>query len=221
MSAHKKLMEARLTLQSTKLKKSGHNKFAGYNYFELGDFLPAVQQIFEGVGLCGVVSFGTDLATLTITDIDDGSSISITSPMSSAALKGCHEVQNLGAVQTYIRRYLWVTAMEIVEHDALDAVTGSDAASTHKNTPKTDKVTPMKHTPAQGAFDALDATEKAQVQSRHDFILDAAAVGEWDEAFAKYDEVQGEQRVALFELLGKESAIRTKLKKMTEERKAA
>ena len=36
-------------------------------------------------------------------------------------LKGCHPIQNLGAVQTYIRRYLWVTAMEIVEHDALDS----------------------------------------------------------------------------------------------------
>ena len=44
--------------------------------------------------------------------------------MSSAALKGCHEVQNLGAVQTYLRRYLWVAALEIVEHDALDATTG-------------------------------------------------------------------------------------------------
>jgi hypothetical protein len=50
--------------------------------------------------------------------------IIITSPMSSAALKGCHEVQNLGAVQTYLRRYLWVAALEIVEHDALDATTG-------------------------------------------------------------------------------------------------
>lgn len=126
MSIHTKLMSARLALQSKELKKSGHNKFAGYNYFELGDFLPTVQVIFGEVGLCGIVSFGTDLATLTITDMDDGSSIVITSPMSSAALKGCHEVQNLGAVQTYIRRYLWVTAMEIVEHDALDAITGSD-----------------------------------------------------------------------------------------------
>jgi hypothetical protein len=48
----------------------------------------------------------------------------VTSPMSTAALKGCHEVQNLGAVQTYIRRYLWVAALEIVEHDALEATTG-------------------------------------------------------------------------------------------------
>jgi len=45
--------------------------------------------------------------------MDDGTYIHINSPMSSAALKGCHEVQNLGAVQTYLRRYLWVTAMEI------------------------------------------------------------------------------------------------------------
>jgi len=44
--------------------------------------------------------------------------------MGSAALKGCHEVQNIGAVETYQRRYLWVTAMEIVEHDVLDATTG-------------------------------------------------------------------------------------------------
>jgi hypothetical protein len=45
--------------------------------------------------------------------------------MSKAELKGCHDVQNLGAVQTYLRRYLWTAAFEIVEHDALDATTGS------------------------------------------------------------------------------------------------
>ena len=50
--------------------------------------------------------------------------IIITSPMSEAALKGCHPVQNLGAVETYIRRYLWVAALEVVEHDSLDATTG-------------------------------------------------------------------------------------------------
>lgn len=127
MSVHKKLMQARVTLQSTKLQKSGHNKFAQYYYFELGDFLPEIQNIFNGLGLCGVVSFTNEMATLTITDMEDGTTLNITSPMSSAALKGCHEVQNLGAVQTYLRRYLWVTAMEIVEHDALEPLTGSEA----------------------------------------------------------------------------------------------
>jgi hypothetical protein len=88
---------------------------------ELADFLIPTQTIFAELGLCGIVSFTADIASLTITDTEDGTSLVITSPMGSAALKGCHEVQNIGAVETYQRRYLWVTAMEIVEHDALDS----------------------------------------------------------------------------------------------------
>ena len=121
MSVHKKLMAARVQLQSIKLKKSGQNKFAGYSYFELGDFLPEIQNIFNNLGLCGVVSYDTEYAKLCITDVDDGTAIVITSPMAEANLKGTHPIQNLGAVETYQRRYLWMTAMEIVEHDILDA----------------------------------------------------------------------------------------------------
>lgn len=124
MKVYKKLVEARLKLQGMELSKSGHNKFAGYRYFELGDFLPAIQTIFKEVGLVDAISFTQDLATMVIYDIDDGSSITFTSPMGSAQLKGCHEVQNIGAVETYQRRYLYVTALAIVEHDALDATTG-------------------------------------------------------------------------------------------------
>ena len=39
---------------------------------------------------------------------------------------GCHEVQNIGAVQTYQRRYLYTTALAIVESDALDATTAKE-----------------------------------------------------------------------------------------------
>lgn len=121
MSVHKKLMQARVKLQGVELKKSGQNKFAGYSYFELGDFLPHIQNIFNELGLCGVVSYNTEYATLCITDVEDGTVIVITSPMAEANLKGTHPIQNLGAVETYQRRYLWMTAMEIVEHDILDA----------------------------------------------------------------------------------------------------
>ena len=125
MSVYKKLIVARAKLRAKVLKKSGHNKFAGYNYFELGDFLHPIMEIFDEVGLIGIVSFTKEQAELCIVDIDGGGEIVITSPFGSAALKGCHEVQNIGAVETYQRRYLWVTAMEIVEHDALDSTTGS------------------------------------------------------------------------------------------------
>jgi len=127
MSVYKKLQEARIALQAIPLKKSGRNKFAGYEYFELGDFLPTIQEICLHRGLCGSVTFYTDLAILTITDVDKPEDkIEFKCPMSTAALKGCHEVQNLGAVQTYLRRYLWTNAFEIVEHDALDATMGKD-----------------------------------------------------------------------------------------------
>jgi hypothetical protein len=125
MNVYKKLQTARIKLQQTELKKSGKNKFAGYEYFELGDFLPAIQRICDEVGLCGVVSYDEANAHLTIYDTDGDGTVVFSSPMSSAELKGCHAVQNLGAVQTYLRRYLWTNAFEIVEHDSLDAVTGS------------------------------------------------------------------------------------------------
>jgi hypothetical protein len=126
MTVHKKLMQARVDLQGTQLKKSGLNKFAGYSYFELGDFLPTIQAIFHRVGLCGVVSYTAEMATLTIVDVEDSTVVTVTSPMADANLKGAHPIQNLGAVESYQRRYLWMTAMEIVEHDALDASTGNE-----------------------------------------------------------------------------------------------
>ena len=125
LNVYTKLNMAREKFHETKLKKTGHNKFANYYYFELGDFLIPALQIFKDHRLSGVISFGKELAEMRIIDIDNPQDvIVITSPMSTAALKGCHEVQNLGAVQTYLRRYLWVAALEIVEHDALDATTG-------------------------------------------------------------------------------------------------
>jgi hypothetical protein len=127
MKVYSKLSRARVALQGRSLNKSGNNKFAGYKYFELADFLPTVQAIFNDIGLCDVISFTEDVATMTIYDVEDGSSVVFTSPMGSANLKGCHMVQNIGAVETYQRRYLYTVAMAIVEHDALDATTGGIA----------------------------------------------------------------------------------------------
>ena len=121
MTVHKKLMQARIKLQGMELKKSGENKFAGYKYFELGDFLPQTMQIFHDLGLASVVTFDAEYARLHITDCDDGTTLEITSPMAEANLKGAHPIQNLGAVESYQRRYLWLCAMEIVEHDIIDA----------------------------------------------------------------------------------------------------
>ena len=203
MGVHKKLMDARILLQQAPLKKSGHNKFAGYSYFELGDFLPTINQIFSRVGLCGVVSFDKELATLTITDTDDNTEIKLTSPMADANLKGCHPIQNLGAVETYTRRYLWVSAMEIVEHDALD----SSAPL------KEDKVI---ISPTQGAMDNIPPDE---VQYLQEMAVELIATCEQGDPKAAWDKLEGEnlddqQKIALWTLLP--SKVRAALKKAKE-----
>lgn len=133
MNIYEKLNAARIDLQSTALKKGGRNEFARYAYFELSDFLPTINSLAIKHRFTTIISYGEDLATMTIVDIDKPEdTIVITSPMSTAALKGVHEVQNLGAVQTYLRRYLYMTAFEIVEGDALDATHGQKAPAQPK-----------------------------------------------------------------------------------------
>jgi len=196
MNVYQKLNEARDEFHQAKLKKSGHNKFANYYYFELGDFVIPALEIFKQIGLTSIISFGKEEASMTIVNNDKPEEkIVLTSPMSSAALKGCHEVQNLGAVQTYLRRYLWVAALEIVEHDALDGTVGSD-----KKTIK----------PTDGVIVSKD---------RQNIIADVAiAIADRinaDDLIGAYEEYLGihdqEEKVALWALLP--SNVRSALKK--------
>lgn len=119
MTIYEKLAEARIRLN---VKKSGRNNFAKYGYFELADFLPEINLLAKELGFVCLVSFDAEKATMTIKDATSEGEIIFTSPMSTAELKGCHAVQNLGAVQTYLRRYLYQTAFEIVEAEQLDAL---------------------------------------------------------------------------------------------------
>lgn len=146
LGVYSKLIKARIALQSRQINKSGHNKFAGYKYFELADFLPAIQEIFAEVGLVDVIQFTADIATMHLIDTEDGSNVVFTSPMGSAQLKGCHEVQNIGAVETYQRRYLYVAAMAIVEHDALEPTVGAP----EPEKPKAKKAEPKEPLPLSG-----------------------------------------------------------------------
>jgi hypothetical protein len=121
MTVYKKLAEARVQLLSVDMKKSGKNKFAGYEYFELGDFLPHAHRIFNDVGLLGVFSFEGPNATLTIHDTDATGSVAFVSPVVSASNPKGQPIQDLGSTHTYLRRYLWLMALELTEHDAVDA----------------------------------------------------------------------------------------------------
>jgi hypothetical protein len=122
--------------------------------------------------------------------------------MADANLKGCHPIQNLGAVETYTRRYLWVTAMEIVEHDALDS-----------SAPLKEQVI---ITPTQGAMDSLPEDEQIYLK---ELAMDLIALCDKEEpktAWVKLEaeNLDTEQKVALWTLLP--SKVRSAIKKAKE-----
>ena len=121
MSIFEKLNQARLEFQNMGVKKSGKNSYAGYTYYELSDIIPAINKLADKLKFCCVINFTNDLAKLDFCDLEKDERITFTSPMSEASLKGCHPVQNLGAVETYIKRYLYQNCFEIVEGDTLDS----------------------------------------------------------------------------------------------------
>jgi hypothetical protein len=181
MSVHKKLMQARVKLQSVEMKKSGLNKFAGYSYFELGDFIPHVQVIFNDLGLCGVVTFNTEYAQLCITDVEDGTVIVITSPMAAAELKGAHPIQNLGASLSYQRRYLWMAAMELTEHDPIDSAPPVEAPKqAPKPEPKPSPVQELKP-PTKHVKGRVDPIPPQYVETKPEWtiIIDAPDDVSW------------------------------------------
>ena len=128
MNIYQKLQTVRVKLHKMNLKKSGFNPFAKFNYFELGDFLPAALELMLEHGLFAYEEIDTQQATITVIDTDDLNVIPfvLTMPSTTVDLKGATPIQNLGSVQTYMRRYLWTSLLEIVESDALDATIGKD-----------------------------------------------------------------------------------------------
>lgn len=122
MNIHYKLQQCRVELQNMKIKKSGKNKFAGFDYFELSDFLPFINSLFLKYKLCSNFSIEGNVANLIIYDCeDDVASIIYTCPTTEIELKGCTPIQCTGALITYMKRYLYLNALEIVENDMLDA----------------------------------------------------------------------------------------------------
>jgi hypothetical protein len=139
MNVYEKLAEARLKIAEKGMKKNGKNSFAGYTYFELSDILPAVNAVNKELNLLSVFSFADKVATLCVINGEKPEEV-ITFEFAyspdGASLKGCHKVQNDGAVQTYVKRYLYQNAYEIAEGDALDSTMNPNEVTKNVSKPK-------------------------------------------------------------------------------------
>lgn len=94
-----------------------------------------MNKLADKYGICNCISFDNEFATLIIYDVESDQSIKFTSPMRELKLNGGNAIQGLGGVETYSRRYLYLTAYEIVENDLFDAIAGQIKTDESKKKP--------------------------------------------------------------------------------------
>lgn len=136
-----KIQCVRVGLQKTEVKKSGKmNGRESKLYLELADFTPQLNDLMLAERFTAIVNFTPTEASLTAYDFDSDQTFTITSPMREVKVTGCNDMQNLGAVETYQRRYLYMAMFDIAESDILDGGTGNgDNGNNGNGKPKADK----------------------------------------------------------------------------------
>ena len=148
-NVYQKLLTARAKFLEANVEKTGKNMHLSFKYFELEDIVPTAIRIFNEVGLIPVVNFTADVATMNIINTDNPEeSVPFVAPfnqiapiVSNAGKQATNEMQALGSSITYMRRYLYMIALDICESDSIDANLGkgeSDSAlAAEKKAPAT------------------------------------------------------------------------------------
>ena len=131
MNIYEKLQKARVELQSLGLKMGGHNKFSDFKYFELKDFLPKVNEIFENLKLFSKFDLLENEGVLTVINTEKtDETITFVTPKAEIVLKGQNGLQMIGSTHTYLKRYCYLNALEIVEDDIINATIDKDKQQT-------------------------------------------------------------------------------------------
>lgn len=148
-NVYQKLLTARAKFLEANVEKTGKNMHLSFKYFELEDIVPTAILIFNEVGLIPVVNFTADIATMNIINTDNPEeSVPFVAPfnqiapiVSNAGKQATNEMQALGSSITYMRRYLYMIALDICESDSIDANLGkgetASAPAAEKKAPAT------------------------------------------------------------------------------------
>ena len=124
-NVYQKLLEARSLFLKHGIAKSGKHMELRYKYFELDDIVPIAMPIFAEVGIVPLVNFTEDQAIMTMVNTDNPNEMILFScPMRyPSENKMVNPVQALGSAQTYLRRYLYMIALDICEPDTIEPTT--------------------------------------------------------------------------------------------------
>lgn len=134
-NVYQKLIKAREQFLNADVQKTGKNMHLSFKYFELDDIVPTATRIFSEIGLVPIVNFTADVATMTVVNTDNPEdTVAFIAPfnqiapiVSNTGKQATNEMQALGSSITYMRRYLYMMALDICESDSIDANIGKPA----------------------------------------------------------------------------------------------
>lgn len=133
LNIYQKIQAVKCEILKANLKKSWKNAFAKFGYYELSDIMPTIINECNKIGLYTHVTYSNTEAVLTIVNSETAwETVQFQSPMRELELKGCNAIQSLWWIETYQRRYLYLTAFDISEWDMFDAVSWKEETKKEK-----------------------------------------------------------------------------------------
>lgn len=138
------VISIRVKLQNAKLRKSGHNRFAGFDYFELADFLPKLNELMLEENINDIFLITEKEAKLTLIKGEEKQEYVIpftqfSTPLNKNGQPSMQDIQYLGALNTYYKRYLYLNAFGITDGEIIDSMNNSDLKAVDLN----DKIVKM------------------------------------------------------------------------------
>lgn len=151
MNLNESIIKIRVELQKTNLKKSGKNDYAGFTYFELADFLPKLNELMQQESINDLFTIETDInetsvAKLTLIKGEERQEyrmpfIRFDTPLNwkqnkvtgeVEQVKSMQDIQYLGALNTYYKRYLYMNAFGITDGDVIDKMDNDNLVKTEQ-----------------------------------------------------------------------------------------
>lgn len=131
------IIDIRVKLQNSKIKKSGKNKYAGFEYYELKDFLPKLNELMKEEKINDVFSIEQEVAALTLIKGEEKQKYTIPftlfdTPLNKNGSPSMQDIQYLGALNTYYKRYLYLNAFGITDGEIIDSMDNSELKDNKK-----------------------------------------------------------------------------------------
>lgn len=158
MSLNESIIKIRVELQNTTISKSGKNKFANFDYYELSDFLPTLNILMKIQGVNDQITINNDYAELILIKKDERQVYQMPFIMFDTP-KGMQGIQHLGALTTYYKRYLYLNAFGITDGEVIDSMNNNEI-----NTPQ------QPATLSQGQIATIEKKLKETNSNTPDFL---------------------------------------------------